>query len=146
MLVSAGMANKRSYIKIFVSTWSDQPYTLLMVGGIHTLTVTAPRSWWPCVGTFWSQQARRGAPCGTSTPYRSDRCESLVRPVSPGWSGERPTNVVRAWSRWGGARRVVLGSAGQLGRLQTSRRWRKNSMVGVEKVRERGRKGKYDKK
>jgi hypothetical protein len=80
------------------------------------------------------------------TPHRSDRYESPVRPVSLGGSGERPTNVVRAGSRRGGARRVVLGSAGQLGRLQTSQRWRKNNMVGVGKVRERGRKVKYDKR
>jgi hypothetical protein len=45
-----------------------------------------------------------------------------VRPVSPGRSGKRPTNVTRAGSNRGDARRVVLGSAGQLGRLQTSRR------------------------
>jgi hypothetical protein len=71
---------------------------------------------------FRGQQARRGAPCSASTLYRSDRYGSPVRPVSPGRSDEKPTNVARARSRRGSARRVVLGSAGQLGRLQTSRR------------------------
>jgi hypothetical protein len=84
------------------------------------------------VDTFWSQQARGGATCSASTPYRPDRCGSPVRSVSPGRSGERPTNVARVGFRWGSARRVVLGSVGQIGRLQTSRRWRKNNMVGLE--------------
>jgi hypothetical protein len=53
---------------------------------------------------------------------RSNRCGSPVRPVSPRRSGERPTNVARARSRRGNTCKVVLGSAGQLGRLQTSRR------------------------
>jgi hypothetical protein len=42
---------------------------------------------------------------------------------------ERSTNIVRAESRRGGVRRFVLGSAGQLWRLQTSRRWRDNNIV-----------------
>jgi hypothetical protein len=71
---------------------------------------------------FQDQQARRGAPCSASTLYWSDRYGSPVRLVSPGRSGERPTNVARAGSRRGGAHRVVLVSAGQLGHLQTSRR------------------------
>jgi hypothetical protein len=74
----------------------------------------------------------------TGTGHRSDRCRredpTRNQRTSPG------QDPVEARSRRGSARRVVLGSAGQLGRLQTSRRWRKNSMVGVEKVRERGRK------
>jgi hypothetical protein len=92
-------------------------------------------------------KVRKNDSVGTFSGPTSTRRSSLQRlhavPVRPVWvtgktgvagrSDERATNVARAGSRRGGAHRVVLGSAGQLGRLQTSRRWRKNSMIGLEK-------------
>jgi hypothetical protein len=78
---------------------------------------------------------------GTFSKPTSTRRSSLqylhVVPVRPvrvtghtGVTGKirRKTNVARAGSHRCGTRKVFLGSAGQPGRLETSRRWRKNNM------------------
>ena len=65
---------------------------------------------------------------------RSDRSKEPVRPVAGEKSataderepGRDPVRV--------GARRVALGSAGHLKRLQTSQRRRKNNRLGLEKL------------
>jgi hypothetical protein len=63
----------------------------------------------------YGQQQRGGALCSTSGHW-SDRCGSPVRPLHTGhtfvgWTDERPPNIAQVGSRWGGAHRVVLGSA-----------------------------------